>query len=145
MPLVLLGIAPCNLMYSSWARTNAPLVLPGTASCDLDLSGHCPTHPWSFQETSYANLCSPRECRPTHPWSFRAPLHAPLIILGTVPCALGPSRRRPTPRDKVAACSRRMSPRKNATVAMEEGQLGSSCEIWIEKEKQKKDSPFLRC
>ena len=43
--------------------------------------------------------------------------------MGGAPCALGPSRRRPTSRGAVPARPRRKPPRKNATVATEEGQL----------------------
>ena len=135
----LMGADERTLGSSSFqAPLNAPVILRGAASRALGPSEHRPTRPWSFRATPYATLCSPRWRQPTHPWSFwspphapfwssRAQSHAPLVLPGVtlyisqgtqLPPVCGGDRREKIPR----------WPQRK----------GRSCEIWIEKEKQKK-------
>ena len=96
--------------------------------------GHHPMSPWStFRAPPPATSCIPRGRQPTHPWSFQVPPNAPVVLPGAVPhgrCPIAVEAVAKSPPVRSGGCCKKMS--------LWQQRKASSCEIWIEKGKQKK-------
>ena len=146
-PAAILSGAAQRVLGPSGRHPLRPHVfLMGVDQRTLGPSGYHPMHPWCFRALPHASLVLPdtaprltrlvlvgadqRTLGPSgrcsmHPWSSRALTRAPLIIPGA---ALRQKMQSPLVRS--GGCREKISLRPR--------RKGSSCEVWIEKGKQKR-------